>query len=686
VSQRELASNAAAADRATAHELSYRADIDGLRAVAVLSVVIFHAAPHRVPGGFAGVDIFFVISGYLISGIIYQGLQRGSFSYLDFYARRIRRIFPALIIVLSATLLAGGLWMFPNEFQELGRQTVAGAGFMANILFWSEAGYFDAASQAKPLLHLWSLGIEEQFYLVWPLLLAFLYPRTRRLGWIIAGVALASFACSVLTLRSNPVAAFYSPVTRFWELLVGALLAYATSARRVSNTGAVAQSGQAGSRSRVANEGLAWLGLALIIGSLLLLDESQPFPGWRALVPTLGAACLIAGRGAWLNVKVLSNPLMVLVGVISYPLYLWHWALFTMVQHSRLQQPGGSGHLVLVLLSFALAALTYELIEKPLRFGRAAPRSPAPLLIVCGAVAAAGAFIYLSDGIAFRYPASVRPLATFNYDAGADYREDVCEIDPDVVRAPFRIDPRCIDAPARDAPLLVLWGDSHAASLYQGLRTLQEHGAHIRIAQVTAGACPPLMGGRYGKRANCQQYTEQMFESIKLLKPRIVVLGGAWTGYTRRAGSSGEELQGLRKTIENLRQAGVERVVVFGSLPLWTIAQPNVALKVWQETGHVPLRTYSYSDRAAAPVDALVGEVAAAAGAVFVSPIASLCTAEGCLLTADPAGVMPVTWDTNHLTRAGSNLLVRLNEASILGSRAPVGGVLSSTVRPVSSR
>ncbi|MEZ5488290.1 MAG: acyltransferase [Steroidobacteraceae bacterium] len=205
----------------------YRPDVDGLRAIAVLSVLVYHAFPDLLPGGFVGVDIFFVISGFLISGIILTRIQAGTFTFADFYARRIRRIFPALAAVLVACLLAGWLILFPVDYERLGGHVLAGAAFVSNLVLWRESGYFDTSSELKPLLHLWSLGVEEQFYLIWPVLLVLAARFLHRILWAIVAVALLSFAANLLLVGSHASAAFYLPITRFWELMLGSMLAYA---------------------------------------------------------------------------------------------------------------------------------------------------------------------------------------------------------------------------------------------------------------------------------------------------------------------------------------------------------------------------------------------------------------------------------------------------------------------------
>jgi peptidoglycan/LPS O-acetylase OafA/YrhL len=265
--------------------VNYRPEIDGLRGIAVLSVVAYHAAPQYWGGGFVGVDSFFVISGFLISSIILKGLDDGAFSFFDFYERRIRRIFPALIVVLLACLAFGWLALLADEYTERGKHTTAAAGFYSNFLLMRETGYLDGIARFKILLHLWSLGIEEQFYLVWPLCLVLIWKRRAAMPWAIGFVTLLSFALNLWFLGAKPNVVFYVPFTRLWELSVGALLAYFSVFGR-----------PAGTKVR---DAAGWTGAALIVGSLVFLHSDMPFPGWRAAVPVLGSAMLIfAGPGA----------------------------------------------------------------------------------------------------------------------------------------------------------------------------------------------------------------------------------------------------------------------------------------------------------------------------------------------------------------------------------------------------
>jgi peptidoglycan/LPS O-acetylase OafA/YrhL len=653
----------------------YRAYIDGLRAVAVLSVVGFHASPRQIHGGFVGVDIFFVISGFLISGIIYNALRKDQFSYLEFYIRRVRRIFPALLAVLCVCLIGGWFLLLPDEYRQLGRQVWAGAGFASNILFWTQAGYFDSDAAIKPLLHLWSLGVEEQFYLLWPLLLAFLYRRTRYLGLLIGALLLVSFVCNVAWVHEYPDATFYLPLARFWELLGGALLAYHLTVRRVQILQPLLRGG-------VPVEMLSLVGLALIVAALLLLRADSVFPGWWALLPTVGTMLIIATSGSWLNRVVLSNRVLVFVGLISYPLYLWHWVLLAIVR-MRLYEDGAEAprwqRVAAVALSFLLAWLTYELIERPIRFGPASRAKPIflTLLTAMAVVGGCGVALDWSNGAAWRYPPAIRPLAAFDYDRerafyGAALGGKTCFVESGTPHFD-ELGARCIDPPAPGKRLLVLWGDSHAASLYMGLEALQAQGRSIRIGKFTLHSCLPMLGRQFEYSPACAAFNEAAFENVRRLQPDMVVLEGDWWLYAPRDGSQ-MDLSGLQLTIRRLQQAGVSRIVVFGNLPVWQTAQVRVSMKVWLDTLKVPVRTNEYLVPGSLKVDAMVRQAVAGTGAIFISPIDTLCRQDGCLLTTDSSRWQPVAWDAAHLTRSGSVYLVTRVADEILGT--------TDTVRP----
>ena len=304
---------------------AYRPDIDGLRALAIVLVVAYHY--FGLPGGYVGVDVFFVISGYLITGILLSDLQGRRLSLLDFYARRFRRILPPLLVVIGTSLLVGWVCLLPDDLRELSKEACASAVYVLNFLLWHESGYFDAGASAKPLLHLWSLAIEEQFYLVWPAFLLLANWCRRRTDLGILAILLASFLVNLITIQGDQAVAFYSPLSRLWELAAGGLLVQLEMARNGTHLETYA----AKAKSIALRGGLSIVGLVLILGAATLYNSELKFPGYFAVIPVLGAVLVLAGGAqAWLNRTVLACRPMVHVGKRSYSLYLWHWPVLVL--------------------------------------------------------------------------------------------------------------------------------------------------------------------------------------------------------------------------------------------------------------------------------------------------------------------------------------------------------------------
>jgi peptidoglycan/LPS O-acetylase OafA/YrhL len=383
------------ATRLPGTQLSYRADIDGLRAIAVSSVVIFHAFPEAIRGGFIGVDVFFVISGYLISTLIIRGLDRGRFRLAEFYSRRIRRIFPALLLVLAASVVIGWFVLLIDEYTQLGKHVAAGAGFVSNLVLWNESGYFDNSAATKPLLHLWSLAIEEQFYLIWPIIIYLLWRFPRAIWTVIVAVGLISFSLNVLFIHTGgSVAAFYSPQTRFWELMAGSAVAYVMLRKEY-----IAPSLQV-PLLRYVNP--SFLGCAFLAVGLIVTREAR-FPGWFALLPVIGASLIISSNpNSWINRVFLSHPFLVGLGLISYPLYLWHWPLLSFTRVVDGEYPSPIVRVLLLAIAVGLAFATYVAVEKPIREGRLKKRAPALLALGMIIVGGAGYYCFASAGIPSR--------------------------------------------------------------------------------------------------------------------------------------------------------------------------------------------------------------------------------------------------------------------------------------------
>ena len=480
----------------------YRPDIDGLRAVAVLAVVAFHAFPRWMPGGFVGVDIFFVISGYLISTILLENLARDTFSFTTFYMRRIRRIFPALAVVLAASFAFGWYSLFADEFASLGKHMAAGAGFVANLALWYEAGYFDTASELKPLLHLWSLGIEEQFYLVWPLLLWLVWKKKFNPLTVIVLLLAASFVANVVFISRDVTATFYAPYTRFWELLAGALLAWL-----VVHRSSVAETWRRQCDRLLArviyreppiNDGrtldnvLSFAGCALLVLGFWKITKATPFPGAWAVLPVAGAFCVIAaGQRAWLNRVLLSNRVAVFFGLISFPLYLWHWPLLSFARIIEGGTPARSVRIVAVLTAIVLAWLTWRFIERPLRFGGNGKIKAIALAVTVAALGCVGYLIYRMEGFPERAAHQPFRIAQPDWIMENRVRRDAfCEqlfVTDGFNPSHCRITPNLPD------PAIVLVGDSMAWHFFHGLdQHAREHG--VGVLALNQGGCAALLG------------------------------------------------------------------------------------------------------------------------------------------------------------------------------------------------
>ncbi|UYO53621.1 acyltransferase family protein [Rhodopseudomonas palustris] len=475
----------------------YRRDIDGLRAIAVLSVVSFHAFPDWVPGGFIGVDVFFVISGFLISTIIFESLDKGTFSFADFYARRIRRIFPALIIVLVASFAFGWLGLLADEYKQLAKHIAAGAAFVSNFVLWKESGYFDNAADTKPFLHLWSLGIEEQFYIVWPLLLWFAYKRRLNLLSVGVVIAIISFLLNLREAKTDAVADFYSPQTRFWELMCGSILAWLSLHKLSCAQNLVAKLDglleKAIFREERANDGVALANVLSAFAFLLLcygffvINRESRFPGGWALVPVLGALLTIfAGPKAWGNRAILSNSLAVWFGIISFPLYLWHWPLLSFARIVEGEVPSSGIRVAAVLLAILLAWLTYKIAERPLRFGQHGKAKVAGLVFSMIVVGCAGYSTYNQDGLFPFISAHAKADDVRAINAEREAVDNCNGIFPDWLKV---TDNPCKMQRTRGNTVAIV-GDSHAGQLYVGMSELMGSGG---IAAFAASCAAPYI-------------------------------------------------------------------------------------------------------------------------------------------------------------------------------------------------
>lgn len=640
-------------------QLRYRADIDGLRAIAVLSVVVFHAFPGWLPGGFVGVDIFFVISGFLISSIIIKRLDNDSLSLSDFYSRRIRRIFPALIVVLSACFVIGWFELLTDEYKQLGKHITAGASFISNFVFWLEAGYFDSIAESKPLLHLWSLGIEEQFYIVWPLLLGVVWKK--RCNFILFCIAIIaiSFALNIYYVNNFNAATFYNPLTRFWELVVGALMAYinirnsfAGTEPSLCNKGIIGKATQcvfSANSLNVLRDFQSVFGAVLIGIATLLINSTKPFPGWWVLLPTVGTVLIIAaGPHAWMNRTVLSNRLLVWVGLISFPLYLWHWPLLSFARIIEGGTPAREIRIVIVLVSIILAWLTYILIERPLRYGQQGKSKVVMLCILMLTVGYVGYNTYQNDGFPFRYPPILQSKWVDGYnDLDTVYRHHSCFLSPTEGSSTFS--DSCVANGKK--PMVFLWGDSHAAALYPGLNLMQQ-AIGFGLVQRTASACPPILGSQQIRRPFCKEINDSNFMLIKKLMPDIVLLHASWDIY---------DLSQLDFTISELKRIGVKRITIIGPVPQWQDSLYRSIFLYWKNEvarGNLPVRMSYRLVENIPTVDDKMKIIASQLEVEYVSAYKALCNKDGCLTRDGKDGVEITAFDQAHLTLTGSRILI----------------------------
>ncbi|HEY8537690.1 MAG TPA: acyltransferase family protein [Steroidobacteraceae bacterium] len=634
----------------------YRAEVDGLRGIAILAVIAFHAFPTYFPGGYVGVDVFFVVSGYLISSILLRNLERSTFTFSQFYARRIRRIFPALVLVLAACLTFGAIALLPGELQELGKHIASASVFLSNFTLWQEAGYFDRASELKPLLHLWSLGIEEQFYLIWPMLLLWLWKlQPHRIVPYVLVLTLGSFAASLVIEPRSGVANFYLPFSRFWELGCGCLLAIVQHSRsRTSNDGIIP--------SRVSphwHSMLAGLGIVLIALSVLLLDSNTPFPGWAALMPTLGAACVIAARpDAWLQRRILACGWLVLIGLISYPLYLWHWPLLSFATIlSAGTPPALPVRLIAVAIAVVLAWLTFKYFERPIR-GRRRAHDAVAVAVALAVLGVAGLAVFVARGLPERLDvdvASLTPLPRTN---------ELCE-QRFAERSTFNY---CKSTSSSRSEVVIL-GDSRAQAVYDAI--VEQGGVDLSVTLLGRGGCPPLLNVELHEpdEEGCSDAWKTFAAFVERERPSVVLLvgGGAHLLDPERAAlEEGDRVfaghaeafkYGVRQLVASLQKTS--KVIYVLQFPEFETA-PSCFLRPFRLPGTQCMPTLKRADVVVRTAEYrnLVHEVQTElSGLEVVDSLETLCTQTLC--SQQLASGEVIYSDKLHLSPAGGRYFVR---------------------------
>jgi peptidoglycan/LPS O-acetylase OafA/YrhL len=631
-----------AQDETLTGRTSYRPHIDGLRAIAVLSVVLFHLdlippGHFAVRGGFVGVDIFFVISGFLISKIIFAEHSAGAFSLLNFYSRRAKRILPALLFVGGMTMFAGYFVLYPSQYGRLSNSFLSALGFAANIYFYETMQYFGPGARELPLLHLWSLGVEEQFYAVFPVVVN-IGARVR------TPILLAAFAVSLVAaqrqLAIDPAAAFYLSPFRAWELLTGSILALPNMWK---------------SSSILVARAVGTAGILMVAWSIHDTDPTASFPGLMALPPCIGSAMIIwSGECAvTLPTKLLSVRPAVLLGKWSYSIYLYHWPL--LVFASRAVPDGRyNGYLVLAA-SLALAGITYHYIERPARRIRSSARA-LQLAAASLAIAMAGAvFVSLSGGLSWSNdPQVARYLAYLDYSNDQQFRKGTCFLD---ALQPFSsLAPDCLAV--AETPITVLWGDSGAAQYASEMdKAASDRGYAFR--QVTASACPPALDLDIVDRPFCREFNNSAFERIIALHPALVIICAIWSLPLNQAAL----LERVDATISRLEQAGL-RVAVLGPGPFYRFSVPQILADRYRQKNPSVLSDNDLNG--VLKYDSMfMKRMLRHPSTTYISIVKTVCPSDRCpLLTMG----VPVHFDMAHVTAAGSKLFVEGLAEQIFGS------------------
>lgn len=647
----------------------YRPDLDGLRAVAILPVLFFHAGFSGFGGGFVGVDVFFVLSGFFMARIILSDLERGGFSFAEFYVRRMRRILPALFSMIVVSAAAAWFLFMPQEFKYFADSLRASALFISNVLFRRESGYFDIAAEMKPLLHTWSLSIEEQFYIIFPVALYICHRAAReRILAIVSIIALLSFTASAFEVMDKPEKAFYLLHFRVWELLIGAIVAIAPRPKYPVPVTQV----------------MAAFGLAMLFASVLLYSRSTPFPGFAAAVPCVGTALVIHAHCRDGSIaRFLDNPVSIFIGRISYSLYLWHWPIIVFSRSALGTELTTGLALAVVALSFAVAYLSWRFVEQPARYGRLASSGATVAGLCSAAILSAVAFGFVVnslEGIPHRLPPEARKLYQAIYDDSPFSAAD-CFTDSDgdgLTPIQIRRGELCkVGAETKDGPQFLIWGDSHAAAIAPAIdRAARQMG--LSGVFVGRGSCPPLPNASFGPAwavERCVEHNSAVMALIEQRKFPYVFMVGYWPKYVHRAELprqghvfdprvepsladwSGPVRRSLSSTIARFAQQGTKAVLVM-DVPEMGYEVPEALARAVVSGSTLDIApSLEYTNKRQALARRVLEEVAKSTGSLLVDPMGAICDAVRC--HAMRAGIV-LYKDEDHLSAEGAKSIAAL--------------------------
>lgn len=621
--------------------MDYRREIDGLRALAVLPVILFHAGFETFSGGFVGVDVFFVISGYLITTIILAELELGKFSIANFYERRARRILPALFFVMLACIPFAWFWLLPGDMKDFSQSLVAVSVFASNILFWRESGYFDTVTELKPLLHTWSLALEEQYYLLFPLFLMLLWRLGKR--WILVMLGLvfvASLAAAHWGLSAEPTAAFYLLPTRGWELLIGAFAAFYLSQGDRKDFG------------KGLSEFGGWLGVALVLYAVFAFSKTTPFPGFYALVPTIGTVLVILFATKETSVgRFVGNRAFVGIGLVSYSAYLWHQPLFAFARQRSLSEPSGSVFLVLSVLAIALAYLSWRYIEAPFRNKLVIKKASVFRFAGVGTVlfASLGLLGHRADGFKGRLPDS----AKFSGDFMPTVSNGWCfyAIDANSSLEYGADGLKCAVGDKESQRKGILFGDSYAGH-YEPLWNVAGMDAGVSVSAVTTNWCYPSLNDEYTGPRSSRALDQCLFNRRFLVDSisgfDFVVLSASWGSVLSK-----DLFEGVLEAIEYL--SSNVRVVVLMAAPKSFDANPLNEYKrsVWRNYEFDIGKIGTSRDSAAARANSILREYSSQFGNVIFVERESLFAINGVASDTTSEGI-PFSLDGGHISTYGS--------------------------------
>lgn len=609
--------------------MRHRNDIDGLRAVAVIPIVLFHAGLSQLAGGFVGVDIFFVISGFLITTIISREMDQHQFTIAKFYHRRVVRIFPALTVMLAIVVLSGIFFLLPVELQKLSSSAAAAMAFLSNMYFWKDADYFAGASEAKPLLHTWSLGVEEQFYLFYPMLLLGLKRyMPRRAEQAILAITILSFLASLALTFKEPTSAFYLLPTRAWELGIGALVAM----RRFPALPTAA-----------ARNAASVAGLVLILVAIAVTSPDWGFPAPMGLLPCLGAALLIAYGEHAPTARLLGSGAMRWIGAISYSLYLWHWPIITYYRLRFGMHLDLSASVLLIALSVLAGALSYYLVEQPFlrNFRRGAPKwSLAAGAAAILGIAGSSLLVSAEANALVRLPPDVQRVAAYaEYRNIPDYNYQFRK-GPCFIGEGMAFDRQGCLAMKPGKVNVILLGDSHAAQYW---RALSDRFPNYNFMQATASGCRPTKA--LDGLPRCTEIVDFVLRK-SALRPGIagIVLGGRWEP---------QDVDSLADTVRDLRKHGLP-VTVIGPTVEYDGELPQLLARAMLQGKPANVLQFRLAAREA--LDRRMKPVIQAAGARYVSEAELECPGGQCAIFDADHG--PFHFDYGHLTLVASKQIV----------------------------